>query len=199
MRIFGVAVVAAVLTASAAGAAPSIRPGIGIGSVRLGMADAQVRALLGKPPAAERRSMGFGRVSAVLQYDGVATTIVLDGRRSGLRVTAVATTQARYRTSEGFGVGTPEATLVRRLGPAFRCEPLKTIPSESGPFISGRQGWRRCAVAGPRDTITVWFTRVPNSLARHYPFVRASEWRPNARVVTVVVRTAASSATQYGL
>jgi hypothetical protein len=92
-----IALPAAALVALALGvasaAAPSIRPGLGIGDIRLGMTDAEVRAALGRPHAQLSQTAGFGRMRAVLQYDGDATTIVLDGRRGALRVTAVSTTR----------------------------------------------------------------------------------------------------------
>jgi hypothetical protein len=199
MRIAPVGLAAVFGAGIAAAAPPSIRPGIGIADIRLGMTEAAVRRSLGPPPAHVRQSAGFGRVRAVFQYEGTAFTVVLDGRRSDLRVTAIATTRRSDRTRDGLGVGTRETALARRYGGALHCDPLETVASAEGPFIAASQGWRRCVVAGPRATRTHWFTNVPDDLSRHFPFVRTREWRPNARVVEVVVRTAGSSATHFGL
>ena len=108
MRVLGAALLVAATGAGIAGAAgPSIRPGVGIAAIRLGMTEAQLRVVLGRPEASHREPSTFGRVRAVLQYDGTTYTVILDGRPGALRVTAVSTTLARHRSPEGFGVGTP--------------------------------------------------------------------------------------------
>ena len=200
MRLLSAALLVAAAGAGIAWAAgPSIRPGVGIAPIRLGMTEAQLRVAIGRPEASHREPSTFGRVRAVLQYDGATYTVILDGRPGALLVTAVSTTLARHRSPEGFGVGTPERTLRARFGPRVRCEPLSTVASSEGPFVAQNQRWRRCVVPGPRGTQVVWFTNLPQELTKQLPFVRVSEWNRRARVVEVVVRTAGSSATHFGL
>jgi hypothetical protein len=190
---------AAVGTTPAGAAEPSIRPGIGIAKIRLGMTEAQLRAAMGPPDASHREPSTFGRVRAVIQYAAGTYTVVFDGPPRALRVTAVSTRLTRHRSAEGFGVGTPERVLKARLGSRVRCGPLKTVSSSEGPFVARDQRWRRCAVAGPRDTQTVWFTNLPQELINELPFVRVTEWNAKARVVEAAVRTTGSSATHFGL
>jgi hypothetical protein len=200
VRLLGAALLAAAAGAGIAGAAGlSIRPGVGIAMVRLGMTEAQLRLALGRPEAAHREPSTFGRVRAVLQYDGATYTVILDGRPGALRVTAVSTTLPRHRSPEGFGVGTPERALKARFASLVRCEPLSTVASSEGPFVARNQRWRRCVVSGPGATQVVWFTNLPQKLTNQLPFVRVTEWNRTARVVEVVVRTTGSSATHFGL
>lgn len=200
MRFLAVALLVAAAGAGSTGAAgPSIRPGVGIGTIRLGMTEAQLPVVLGRPEASHREPSTFGRLRAVLQYQGATYTVILDGRPGALRVTAVSTTLARHRSAEGFGVGTPERTLRVRFASRLRCEPLKTVASSEGPFVARDQRWRRCVVAGPRATQVVWFTNLPQELTNQLPFVRVTEWSRTARVVEVAVRTIGSSATHFGL
>jgi hypothetical protein len=194
------AVALLVVGAGAAGAAgPSIKAGVGIGTIRLGMTEAQLRIALGRPEASHREPSTFGRLRAVLQYDGATYTVILDGRPGALRVTAVSTTLARHRSAEGFGVGTPERTLRARFASRLRCEPLNTVTSAEGPFVARNQRWRRCVLPGPGATQLVWFTNLPQELTNQLPFVRVTEWNRTARVVEVAVRTTGSSATHFGL
>jgi hypothetical protein len=198
--MLGAALLVAATGAGIAGAVePSIKPGVGIAVVRLGITEAQLRVALGRAEASHREPSTFGRVRAVLQYDGATYTVILDGRPGAIRVTAVSTTLARHRSPEGFGVGTPERTLKARFASRIRCAPLSTVPSSEGPFVAADQRWRRCVVAGPRATQVVWFTNLPQELTNQLPFVRVTEWNRTARVVEVVVRTAGSSATHFGL
>jgi hypothetical protein len=200
VRRLGAAVLVAAVGAGVAGAAaPSIRPGVGIAAITLGMTEAELRTALGRPEASHREPSTFGRLRAVLQYDGARYTVILDGRPGALRVTAVSTTLARHRSPEGFGVGTPERALKARFASRLRCAPLTTVASSEGPFVARSQRWRRCVVPGPRTTQVVWFTNLPQELTNQLPFVRVTEWNRTARVVEVAVRTAGSSATHFGL
>jgi hypothetical protein len=200
VRFLAVAVLVVAAGAGAAGAAgPSIRPGVGIAAIRLGMTETQLRVALGRPEASHREPSTFGRLRAVFQYDGATYTVILDGRPGALRVTAVSTTLARHRSPEGFGVGTLERTLKARFAARLRCEPLNTVASSEGPFVARNQRWRRCVLPGPRATQVVWFTNLPQELTDQLPFVRVTEWNRTARVVEVVVRTTGSSATHFGL
>lgn len=124
----GLGVVGAALIVAAGGAgAPtsaaedaSIRPGLGIGGVRLGMTQAQVRAALGKPAAVVRRERrGFGSEYVEFEWNLAAWTVAFAGQPSRLRVVKVATT---LRTQRARGVG--PGSVVRAVSnafPAARC------------------------------------------------------------------------------
>ena len=129
-RAIGVAVAAA-FAAGSAGAAPSrdalLRPGIGVGKVRLGMTVAQVRGALGKPDRIVRRSPNGHRDYAEYVWGlDPELRVGLYGRGARARVEAVATTR-RERTRQGVGVGSTHRALRRVLG--ARCYVPPPIPN----------------------------------------------------------------------
>jgi hypothetical protein len=77
---------------------PPIVAGQGIGGVRLGMAQTAVESRLGRPASTH---------GAVLHYPSLDVTL-----RHG-RVVLLSTASARFRTREGFGVGTRVERLQR--------------------------------------------------------------------------------------
>jgi hypothetical protein len=104
--------IALALAASASGSTQRdalIRPGVGIGKVRLGMTLAQVRAAWGRPQAVTVRTQKRGGRVVELQYDFAAYVATLSGIPRHERVVAVGTTLAKERLPQGVGVGSPEA------------------------------------------------------------------------------------------
>jgi hypothetical protein len=85
-------------TASATGAPDGtalIRPGVGIGKVRLGMTQAQVSRALGPHMAVNVRERRFGLTYLELAYDYSAYTVGFFGAPGKLRVVSVATSLRR--------------------------------------------------------------------------------------------------------
>ena len=110
-------VVALLATAAPAAGAPErdlqIRPGVGIGKVRLGMTLGQVRRVLGPPQVLNRDvELGFGRVHREYVWGWFEWTVALRGAPDGLRVVRVATTRRKHR-HRGIGVGSTVRALVR--------------------------------------------------------------------------------------
>jgi hypothetical protein len=106
----GLIVLAALALASTAGAAAQrdelIRPGVGIGKIRLGMTEAQVRRALGRPFASRSKREGFGRLRVELQFEDGYTFVTLAGRQGALRVVGVSTLKESEQTPQGVRVGT---------------------------------------------------------------------------------------------
>ncbi|HWN20511.1 MAG TPA: hypothetical protein VNP93_00935 [Gaiellaceae bacterium] len=124
MRWFGVLVASALLltlASGAAGAAPTrdalVRPGVGIGELRLGMTLRQSLRALGQPVVFERARV-FPRESLrYMEYrtkDGLWRFAVF-GIRGRERLSLVMTRARRERTRDGIGVGTLVETLPRKL------------------------------------------------------------------------------------
>lgn len=180
-----------VVLAIAAGASAStergalIRPGVGIGKVRLGMKLAQVRAAWGAPQAVTVRKRKRGGRIVELQYDFAAYVTTLSGLRGRERVIAVCTTLAKERLPQGVGVGSLERRLQRVFRGALRCEILPVRPGEPVIFASAR---RRCTLGDRHGRHTV-FT---SGIHLRYPWDArlVADWARLARVTGVVVRAA---------
>jgi hypothetical protein len=106
--------------AGAPDAAALIRPGVGIGKVRLGMTQAQVRRALGRHTVVNVRERRFGLTYLELAYDYSAYTVGFFGAPGKLRVVSVATSLRRERTRNGLGPGTSLRAL-RRVLRGERC------------------------------------------------------------------------------
>ena len=168
-----------------------IRPGVGIGKLRLGMTPAQVRAAMGRPLAVVPLQGSFGRAAVEWQYDYGAYTARLEGRRNALRVTAVATTVTRERTQDGLGVGTLESRLERAYAGRIRCERLRTGGAAGGrsDVIVVLDPTRDCVVPQKDGTRTVFVTAV--KVERTNTIITTPErWENEARVLSVEVRAA---------
>jgi hypothetical protein len=119
VALLGVAVVAATAQPARATVAgsESIRPGVGIGKIEIGMRLETVRRSLGKPTAlARRKPLSHGAEYA--EYIWGAQTdwrVGVVGRPGKKRVVMVATTLARQRTQNGVGVGSTDKIVQRRL------------------------------------------------------------------------------------
>ena len=173
----------ALLLAVSAAAAPSrdlvIRPGVGIGKVRLGMSFAQVRQAWGPPQAVmkERRRIE-------LQYEFAAYVVTLAGPRGRERVVSVGTILAKERTRQGIGVGSPEAQLRRTFGGELRCDALELMYMRgySNPVLAANR--RECTLGNPRGPHTTFVSKM-----RPFTFL-AQDWSKKARVYEVVVSAA---------
>jgi hypothetical protein len=110
------------LVAGNASAAPArdalIRPGVGIGEIRVGMTFAQVRRALGRPETVMRqRPYGFGGRYAEYAWNGTDWIVAVAGRGDRARVVSVATGLRGERTRiRRVGVGSTEEAVRRGLG-----------------------------------------------------------------------------------
>jgi hypothetical protein len=127
MRVAVLTVAAAsILAVASAGATPSrdalIRPGVGIGMVRVGMTFAQVRQALGRPQLVLKlRRFPFGSRYAEYAWGGGTDWIVaVLGSGDRARVVMVATGLRRERTRSRVGVGSTDLAIRRTLG--GRCD-----------------------------------------------------------------------------
>lgn len=183
----GAALVAA---ATAGGSSQLVRHGVGIGKVRLGMTEAQVRAALGRPTWVVQTRAGFGGVRRELQFGEAAYSVGLRRRVGGFRAVAISTILSRERTSEGLGVGSPETRVRRAYGTRLRCEPLRTRQRQGSTTRALVSNRRSCALATPGRTETVFDSVVKPR--RPGWSVQPDEW-PRARVYIVTVRLAGAS------
>lgn len=179
--------VAAAFVALPAGASTEgplvIRPGVGIGKLRLGMTQAEARRAMGRPQIAFARSAGFGLRSVEWQYAYSAYRVRFSGPRGRLRATLVATTLVRERTRRRVGVGTLESRLLR-VYPTLRCERLRTY--RFGTLVLVRDPERDCTLLAPSGRRTIFRTS-PGQLATG---MTPPQWQARATVLEVSVATA---------
>jgi hypothetical protein len=100
-----------------------IRPGVGIGKVRLGMSVAQVKAAMGRHDIGVACARGFGvRYLELTWWSGLADhfTVGLLGRKGAERAVFVSTDRPSERTAGGIGPGVP-MTRVARAFPRAGC------------------------------------------------------------------------------
>jgi hypothetical protein len=162
-----------------------IRPGSGIGKVRLGMSLAQVRAAWGRPQATiVSQERGARRLE--LQYDYAAYVVTLLGEPRREHVVGIGTTLAKERTAQGLGVG----SLERRLQGAFRsrlhCDRLDVVyaPRSSIPILGSNA--RDCTLGASSGPHTVFTSKIRLRYAwdQHPP----EDWSKEARVTEIVIR-----------
>jgi hypothetical protein len=130
VRRTGLAVVLVVtVAAGSAGAAPArdtlIRPGVGIGKVRLGMTITEARRALGRPLRFVRAKPFPAQSSRYIEYrtHDAVWTIAVFGIRGRERVARIRSGVRSERTRNGVGVGTPVRQLpvkLRSLRPMCR-------------------------------------------------------------------------------
>jgi hypothetical protein len=163
-----------------------IRPAQGIGKIRLGMTEAQVRRTMGRPRAVIRQPGGFGLGAVELEYGLAAYTVRLVGRRGQARVVRVGTTLVRERTRAGVGVGSLERRVLRAY-PRLRCESLRTY-AISGVTYSGRS-MRDCVLFAPSGRRTTFTSgvRVNSTIGES---LTLRDWNQRARVIEVSVSEA---------
>jgi hypothetical protein len=160
-----------------------IRPAIGIGKVRLGMTEAQLRRAMGRPRAVVRRGGSFGLRRIEYEYGFAAYVVRLSGRRQQLRVVAVGTTLPRERTVKGIGPGSRERDALRAY-PAARCARLELWSSRTGggtPYVVTRR--RTCTLFSATGRRTTFASSPP----RGGPFLTRAQWTAKARIVEVTV------------
>ena len=179
------------LTASAGAATQRdslIRPGVGIGKVKLGMTIAQVRAAWGPAQARTVETQPRGSREIELQYDFAAYTVRLVGRPKRERVVSVATTLRREKTRQGVGVGSLERRLRRQFRGELHCDRLPVALDARGfPLeVIYAGAVRRCTLGDRDGRHTVFTSRVHPK----YPWdLRPiADWLELARVMEVVVR-----------
>lgn len=188
LRSLAALVCTAFALVASAGAAPQrdmlIKPGVGIGKVRLGMSLAQVRAVWGRPQAVIA-SQERGARKLELQYDYAAYVVTLRGQPQQERVVAVGTTLAKERTRQGLGVGSLERRLQRAFRGELRCDQLDIVymPRSSIPIL-GSNG-RNCTLGAVSAPHTVFTSRIRLQYAwdQHRP----EDWSRLARVSEVVI------------
>jgi hypothetical protein len=107
----------------------------GISGVRIGNTRAQVKAALGTPTKSRAGSNDFGRF-VQYSYTTAGIVVVFQGED---RVTSVVTSGLGDRTSNGIGVGSPEAEVKAHI-PGVRCETLGSARScHTGRLLAGRK------------------------------------------------------------
>ena len=132
-RVRAVFVVAACCLVLAATATSAIVPQRSIGGVALGMTQAKVRSILGKPTRVKRGHNDFGPYTLFF-YRGYQVNFQGNGT-----VTQVETFVASERTAKGVGVGSTRAQL-RSAYPAIVCEgPVKTGFCHIGMYLPGKK------------------------------------------------------------
>jgi hypothetical protein len=103
-RALLVAVAAAALVLATVASA-TIVPQKGIAGVNIGMSQAKVRMLLGKPAKVKHGTDSFGPYT---QFKYAGLTVMFQGNK---RVTQITTTRSSEKTTTGAGVGSTEAQL----------------------------------------------------------------------------------------
>ena len=183
-----ISVAVAALAASAGGPAGAasetsrvIRPGLGIGKLRLGMTEGEVRRAMGRSWAVVPLRAGFGLRSVEFQYDLAAYTVRLVGAPGRLRAVRITTVVRKERTRKGIGPGSLERAL-RRAYPQARCSPLRMAVVASIRFVT--TNGRDCTLQTAAGRRTIFRTSV--SLTTRETLTIAKFLR-RARVDEVVV------------
>jgi hypothetical protein len=106
----------------------------GISGVRIGNTRAQVKAALGTPARSRAGSNDFGRFVQYSYAGGIV--VVFQGEE---RVSSVVTSGLGDRTSNGIGVGSPEADVKAHIR-GVRCETFGSARScHTGRLLAGRK------------------------------------------------------------
>ena len=182
---------------STASAAPQsdlvIRPGQGIGKFRLGMTQAELLRVAGRPRYVVPRGRTFGLVTVEYQYGfGAEYIATLVGRPGRLRVTRISTVARRERTTKGVGPGSLERTLLR-AHPNAHCTPLRTKVFAPGVAHLERAD-RTCtivAASGRRTIFTTQWVEVQVPAGTPHPKPTIRNYLRYARVTEVVVTASA--------
>jgi len=120
------------LVLSGAAWAQVVTPGVGVGSVKLGQTEAQIRQALGAP----REIRPGSSDTRLFIFDGLMLLINKEKQVIGLTVSG-----AGYKTAEGVGVGSAAAEVEKRFGPGLRRgEGNLTYPGRGLGFTFDGQG-----------------------------------------------------------
>jgi hypothetical protein len=138
MRAWTVAVgvvLAAAVPVGSVTAAPSrdalVHPGRGIGKLRLGMTQAEVRRVLGAHSyVTKRRRLGFGEQYLELQWGYAEWTVGFQGRPGRMRAVRVGTTLRSQRTRSNLGTGSRIRDILR-VYPNATCSGWPGLGSDS--------------------------------------------------------------------
>ena len=175
---------AALLTGIAVGSATAaatrdalVQPGRGIGKVRLGMTQAQVRRALGAPTyVARRRALGFGQRYVEFQWGYAEWSVGFQGPAGRMRAVRVGTTLRSQRTRSNLGTGSRIRDIVR-VYPQATCSDWAGLGTNSSKerWISVRHAngaqtifaavWDGPADPGPVRVVEVMIQRPARGLA----------------------------------
>jgi hypothetical protein len=108
-RTFPLLLLVAAAAVAASSAPATIVPQTGIAGVNLGMKQAKVRSVLGRPTTVKHGSNDFGKYTI---YRYAALQVMFQGNTT---VTAVSTSRTGERTAGGVGPGSTEARLKAKL------------------------------------------------------------------------------------
>jgi hypothetical protein len=107
-----------------------IRPGVGIGKVRLGMTLTQVKRALGQQFLVNKRvRRGFGATYVELGWDYSWWRVGFIVRQGRYRAVLIGTVEPRERTSAGIGPGSTVRALRRRMRVLCRNGPEQPWPA----------------------------------------------------------------------
>lgn len=125
-RAIGTVLGISIAVLSPSGGAAVIVPATGIAGVRLGMTQAQVRAVLGPPRSVVRDATELGPFTR-FRYRRLDVVFFRH-----TRATAVFTTRTRERTTTGVGVGSTEAAIATGVPGAICRGPARSRVCEVG-------------------------------------------------------------------
>ena len=138
-RLISVSVASAVALsaggAGLAGAPPLVVPGVGIGGVRLGMSQAEVRSVLGDPT---KVTTATGCCGPIRELDYAKLGLAVSFLASPFRhVSWITSTSTAFRTTAGAGVGSTKSVLQKDVA-GVQCGGGDTAPA-SAPCTAGLQ------------------------------------------------------------
>ena len=182
-----IAVLVAAGTVAGATAAPSsvmlIRPAQGIGKIRLGMTETELRRAMGRPRVLIRRAASFGIRTVDYEYGYGDYQVRLFGAPDRLRVVRVNTPLSRERTAKGIGPNSLERDLLRAY-PAIRCQRLPTTVAVGTTYVAIDE--RTCTLFGASGRRTTFIS----GWRRRTTLVPLRDWPRRARVLEVGVAAA---------
>lgn len=157
LAVLALALSTAVSTGAAAGAPARdalVQPGRGIGKLRLGMTQAEVTRVLGRPTyVADSRRLGFGQRYVELQWGYAEWSVGLQGAVGRMRAVMIGTTLRSQRTRSNLGTGSRIRDIVRHY-PRATCSDwagLRTNSSKERWIVVRNASGARTIFAGVWD------------------------------------------------